>query len=275
MGITIDVLDLGNVTIDQAFLVRGRQWGIPIAVPVYAFLLRGASANPILVDTGYRSPDVLTRIGLGAEVPEGHGLDAQLARHGLTPGDIGCVVMTHLHCDHAGRIHTFPMTTPVVVNRREMEFAASGAQGEFYAHEDVHHLLDRVYTPRALALLDLDYSGPVEIAPGVICERAGGHTPGLMLIRVETDEGVATICSDVIYNVPDQLVAPLQTIAAWEPQVSNNFTSSLLEEKGAIRRALQRTTFLLPSHSCGARVEHAQVTGLLRGTRVPGPHTPL
>jgi hypothetical protein len=42
---------------------------------------------------------------------------------------------------------------------------------------------------------------PDEIAPGIVCEAAGGHTEGSMNILVETAEGTACICGDVVYDI--------------------------------------------------------------------------
>lgn len=271
MTITIEPLELGDVSGDISFLVHGRAPGQTGTVPTYGFLIKGAGEKPILVDAGYRSEDVMRRLGFEAEIRPGCDLDSQLARHDLERGDIGMLLLTHLHADHVGLVDRFPMSTPVVVNRAEMMHAASGAS--FYTCEDLHHMIDRISTPGSLAFLDLDLTGPVEVAPGVTCEHAGGHTPGLMFIRVETEAGVATICSDVVYEVQGQLLEPPFTLQAREPQTTNNFVVSVREEKAAIKRALNGTTFLLPSHCTGARVEHGRVVGMLDGLSVPGPST--
>jgi glyoxylase-like metal-dependent hydrolase (beta-lactamase superfamily II) len=46
----------------------------------------------------------------------------------------------------------------------------------------------------------------VEITPGVVLEAANAHTEGSMNVHVETAEGLATICGDVIYDFNDQIV---------------------------------------------------------------------
>jgi glyoxylase-like metal-dependent hydrolase (beta-lactamase superfamily II) len=109
-------------------------------------------------------------------------------------GDLACVIMTHLHRDHAGHLDKVPMHVPVVVNRSEMASACSGVQGTAYARDDIHHLLDRVYTPGALRFLDLEYSGPIELAGGITCQLTGGHTPGSISIIVPTGYGQACLC---------------------------------------------------------------------------------
>lgn len=271
MSITIDTLDLADVVLDRSTAVKFRPPGTIEQCPCYAFLIRGAGSAPIVVDAGVRNRDVIVRLGIGADAvfSEETSMEAQLARFDLTPQDIGMVLMTHLHVDHAGLVDVFPMSTPVVVNRAEMAFAAGGLQGLYYAPEDVHHMLDRIYSPDAAMVLDLDLSGPVEIAPGVICEHLGGHTPGLMSIRVETEGGATRICSDVVYDVQDQLIEPIHTLGAWEPQVTNNYATAHRDEKAMIWKAMQGIRYLLPSHDRGAVLEDRRVVGRL-GPQIPG-----
>ena len=263
LSTTIHALRLGTITLDASFLLEGRSPGTLRTIDTRAFVISAPGLNPILVDTGFRSPAVIERLGMNAEITDDCALDAQLARLGLTRQDIGMVVLTHLHVDHAGHVHDFDTSTPVLVNRRELDFAVGGVQGLFYAPEDIHHVLERVYTPGAVRFLDFTTDVPIEIAPGVFCERAGGHTPGMMFVRVSTDDGIATICSDVVYDAVDQLAGQGRAAPGGEPLVSNNFVGSIAEERAAIKRALHNTTFLLPSHSCGVRLSEGRVVDVL------------
>lgn len=274
MSLTIDVLNLGDVQGDRSFVVRGVLPGTPVTVPCNAFLIRGGDA-PVLVDCGTRNEEVLTRIGMQPVVSEETTLEAQLALHDLTPADIGVVIQTHVHVDHAGRMDAFPLSTPVVVNRAELRFAFSGVQGLFYPPEDLAHVLERLYTPGALAILDLELSGPVTVAPGIRCEASGGHTDGSLNVLVDTADGVACLCGDVIYTVQDSCVEPIGQLQAMEPQTSNNFSTANVAEKAAIKRALESGRFVYPSHDYqGAVVEHGRVVGRI-GRTVPGPVLPL
>src|SRR5207249_10845124 len=153
-------------------------------------------------------------------------IEHQLATFDLELNDIRWVLHTHLHIDHAGQDNQFPISTTVAVNRRELEFSVSGLMGEQYPAEYIKHLIDRLHTPGALRLLDLELSGPEEIIPGVRCEHAGGHTEGSMNILVETDEGTACICGDVIYSIQDQIVSPIYQVLEFEPQTTGNHSTS-------------------------------------------------
>lgn len=124
-------------------------------------------------------------------------------------------------------------------------------------------LVDRLHTPGALQLLDLELSGPEEVAPGVWCEAAGGHTEGSMNVVVETDEGRACICGDVIYDVQHQIVEPHLQVMHMDAQITGNHSPSTREEKGAIRKALGSGRFVLPVHDRPAVVEAGRIVGRL------------
>jgi glyoxylase-like metal-dependent hydrolase (beta-lactamase superfamily II) len=160
----------------------------------------------------------------------------------------------------------------VITSRRELEFSVSGLMGAQYPPEYVKHHVDRLHTPGALRLLDPHESGPVEIFPGIVCEHAGGHTEGSMLVLVETAEGTACICGDVIYDIQDQVVAPFHEVLDSEPHVTGNHAMTKRQEKAAIRRALSAGSFVLPGHDYPARVEGGRVVARL-GQSVPGPET--
>ena len=203
----ITPLDLGSVELDGSRTVMAMKPGQLVRAPVYAFLLAG-NGMTVLVDTGFRHPDILGRLGmLGFETPE-QTLEAQLAAHGLKPADVPVLLQTHLHIDHAGKTDLFPMTTTVVINRRELEYSVSGLSGPSYPPEDIIHLIHRLHTPNALQLLDLDETGGEEVLPGIRCVAAGGHTEGSMVIYVETADGLACLCGDILYNIRAQLTAP-------------------------------------------------------------------
>ena len=201
-------------------------------------------------------------------------LENALGAQGVSTGDVAAVLHTHCHIDHAGQDERFPMTTPVVMNRRELEHSASGLMGEQYPAEYVKHHIDRLHTPGALRLLDLELSGPDEIYDGIVCEAAGGHTEGSMNILVETAEGTACICGDVIYDIQNQIVEPWHQVLAFEPQTTGNHTLTKRGEKAAIKKALNSGTFVLPIHDFPARVDHGRVVARLKH-EVPGPEWPV
>ena len=116
---------------------------------------------------------------------------------------------THCHIDHAGQDDRFPMTTPVVMNRRELEHSASGLDGRAVparVREAPHR--PAAHARARFACSTSSSPARTRSTDGIVCEAAGGHTEGSMNILVETAEGVACICGDVIYDIQNQIVEP-------------------------------------------------------------------
>jgi len=269
MSLEIKVLDFGDIELESSFLVLGRNCGRTARVYTFGFLILGGQ-YPIVVDTGFRDNAIMETLGMRGLQSYDQTLERQLARHGVTPGDVRYVCHTHLHIDHAGCDDRFPMNTTVVINRREMECSVSGLMHPQYPKPDIIHLIERLHTPQALRFEDLELTGPVELIPGVTLEAANAHTEGSMNIHVETEEGRATICGDVIYDIQNQIVEPFHEIGANEPRVTGNHAGSKRGEKAAIKKLLATSRFLLPVHDKPAKVEHGQIVGRL-DMEVPGP----
>ena len=271
MALEIKVLDYGDVEqLESSFLVLGRDCGRTRRVPVFGFLILGGTW-PVVVDTGYRSNQIMeTTLHVHGLQSHETMIETQLKKHGLRMGDVRYVLHTHLHIDHAGKDDLFPMNTAVVINRKELEYSVSGLMHPQYPAVDIKHLIDRLHTKAALRFLDLEISGPVELIPGLICEAAGGHTEGSMNIIVKTNEGDATICGDVLYDINDQLVDPFHEISDMEPRVTGNHGTTKRQEKAAIKKVVARSRFVLPIHDRPALIEGGQVVGRLQDV-VPGP----
>jgi glyoxylase-like metal-dependent hydrolase (beta-lactamase superfamily II) len=274
MAMEIKLLDLIDIDLESSFLVLARNMGIRTRVKTWGVLILGNEGGPILVDTGASHPEIMERLGMTGHVSEEQRLENQLARYGLEISDVPFVLHTHLHIDHAGQDDRFPMSTTVVINRRELEHSVSGLMGEQYPAEYVKHLVDRLHTPGALRLLDLELSGPDQIFPGIVCETAGGHTEGSMNVIVETAEGTVCICGDVIYDIQNQIVDPIWQVLDHEPQSTGNHSMRKREERAAIKKALNSGDFVIPIHDYPARVRGSKIVSRL-GDSIPGPETPV
>lgn len=271
----IKLLPLIEIELESSFLVLARNMGIRTRVPTWGLLIVGNPVGPILVDTGVSHPEIMERLHMTGYVGEGQGLDAGLAEHGLDRSDIRYILHTHTHIDHAGQDASFPMSTTVIMNRRELEFSASGIMGGQYPPEYVKHHIDRLHTPGALRLLDLELSGPDEIFPGIVCEAAGGHTDGSMNIVVSLENGEkACICGDVLYDVHNQVVDPIYQVLDYEPQSTGNQSTSKRQERAAIKKALNSGDYVIPIHDFPARVRNGRVLSRLEHS-VPGPEHPV
>ncbi|MEM1383223.1 MAG: N-acyl homoserine lactonase family protein [Pseudomonadota bacterium] len=269
MALEIHVLDYGDIELETSFLVLGHECGRVRRVPVYGFLILGG-AYPVLVDTGYRDNAIMESLGMRGLQFHENMIENQLAKHGVKPGDVRYIVHTHLHIDHAGKDDLFPMNTTVVINRRELECSVSGLMHPQYPKPDIQHLIERLHTQDALRFLDLEITGAEELIPGVWCEPAHAHTEGSANVIVETADGLACLCGDVIYNFNDQIVNQVRQTQFMEPQVTGNHAGSKRAEKGAIKKLLNNYRYLLPVHDAPAKIENQQVVGRLQ-MQVPGP----
>ena len=86
-------------------------------------------------------------------------IENPLAEHGLTVDDVRRMCTRTTTSTMRARTHRFEKAT-VIMNRRELEYSASGLMGAQYPPEYVKHHIDRLHTPGALRLLDLDCPGP-------------------------------------------------------------------------------------------------------------------
>lgn len=259
MSWTVRTLDLGLVELNRRRMVANTESPGTVRVPVQAWLLLGGPW-PVVIDSGFRNPEILGRLGegiRGLETTE-QRLERQLALHGVAPRDVRYVVQTHLHIDHAGQTDIFPASTTVVVNRRELEYSVSGLSGPSYPPEDIKHLIDRLHTRGALRLLDVELSGGEAVVEGIRCSGAGSHTEGSMMVMVDTIDGPACFCGDLVYSVWYQLLSP--ALVEGDPGIIANTVLARRSEKASMKRMLNLAPRfrLYPSHDRPVTIEHAR-----------------
>ena len=260
MNWNVATLDLGAVELNPRRLVPNPDSAAMVRVPVQGWLLTGGSCA-VVVDTGFRHADILRRLGdraRGVEAPE-QRLASQLAKHGVKPADVRYVLHTHLHIDHAGQTDIFPMATTAVVNRKELEYAVSGLSGPSYPPEDIKHMIDRLHTRGALRLLDLELTGGEDVVDGIRCAAAGAHTEGSMLVYVDTADGLACFCGDLVYSVRHQLLTPLTLDG--DVGLTANYIVTRRSEKAAMKRMLKSAPRfrLYPSHDRSVTIDRGRV----------------
>jgi len=179
-----------------------------ITLACRALLVKEQSRN-VLLEAGigaFFEPKMRERFGVQEER---HVLVESLAKAGLAPEDIDVIVLSHLHFDHAGGLLTawkegeapklaFPKAS-YVVSQRAWERAKTP------------HARDRAsFIPELQGLLE--GTGRLEVVSGERSDTLGdaysftiseGHTPGLMLTRVEGwSEGPVTFLGDLVPGVP-------------------------------------------------------------------------
>jgi N-acyl homoserine lactone hydrolase len=186
-----------------------RNW---MSVPVQAFLVEHPGAGPVLVDTGLHPSvaiDPAQSFGrLGRLVNEfrmepEQALQAQLRARGVEPSDVGVVVMTHLHSDHASGVSEFPAAT-FVVDRREWDSAIRprgalrGYRKQQFDYGFDWRTVD--YGAREIdsfatfgAGVDLFDDGSVRLL------ATPGHTLGHQSVLLRLRDREALLCGDAVY----------------------------------------------------------------------------
>ncbi len=179
-----------------------------IALACRCLLVREDGGRTILFETGIGSffePALRERYGVQESE---HVLLRSLAEVGVAPADVDVIVLSHLHFDHAGGVlqpwapdqpHTlaFPRAT-FVVGKDAWERARAP------------HPRDRASFIADLPAL-LESTGRLEIVDGPTSRTLGdgyaftysdGHTPGLLLTRIEGPAGPVTFMGDLVPGVP-------------------------------------------------------------------------
>jgi N-acyl homoserine lactone hydrolase len=206
MSLSVHPLDIGDLQLDSSFWTWQHTPGVAMWRPASAFLILGAT-TPILIDTGFRSvDDAATLQGLLARRSPDQTLAAQLATKGLEPGDIGLIVHTHLHMDHAGQDHLMTEAR-IHVRRAELQNAAAPNMFPvpFYDRLNVARLVDELFDRVEIA--DSDET----VAEGVRTRAMPGHTPGHQVVEVDTPAGLVVIAGDAAMDLEQNVrggVAP-------------------------------------------------------------------
>jgi glyoxylase-like metal-dependent hydrolase (beta-lactamase superfamily II) len=243
--------------------------GVPadqrIRVPIVAFLLEHPSAGLVLVDTGFHgsiaegpASERARNLGPVGRVmsrdvrmrPEQTVVE-QLRSLGMDPADVGLLVMTHLHFDHASALCDFPGTKVLVSGE---EWAAATARGSVLRGYSKAQL-----DPRP-SYMTVDFAGdgaaygPFERAVDVFGDGSltlvstPGHSVGHLSVIARLGDREALLAGDAVYTLgtlregerpwrsedsrafetslaalrawdlehPDALVVPGHDMAAWE-----------------------------------------------------------
>lgn len=187
--------------------------GERIWVPIPAFLVEHPGAGPILIDTGLHpsvSLDPKQNFGrLGASI-NGFRMDhdqaiaVQLRNRGVDPADVGVIVMTHLHWDHASGVSEFPDATFVVDGREwagaiEPRGITRGFKTSQFDYPFDWRSLD--YGDPSVdsfetfgAAIDLFGDGSVRLL------ATRGHTLGHQSVLLRLEGREALLCGDAAYN---------------------------------------------------------------------------
>jgi glyoxylase-like metal-dependent hydrolase (beta-lactamase superfamily II) len=167
--------------------------------------------NAVVVRSGDQT--ILVDAGLGADpdlhLPQAGRLAQRLEAAGIDLASVTDVVLTHLHMDHIGGLVIEGMRKRL---RPDLRIHVAAAEIEFWASPDFSRTAMPQGFPDALrstAKRFLDeyrnnlrqFESETVVAPGVIVQRTGGHTPGHSVVRVSSGADRLTFAGDAVFPV--------------------------------------------------------------------------
>ncbi len=164
----------------------------PHAMDYFVWVLKN-DTRTIVVDTGYDMAEGKRRgrpiLRDPATALQAIGIDAQ---------EVDTVILTHLHYDHAGALDRFPAAI-FHTQTAEMIFATGPCMCHDtlqmpYSAEHLCQMVRNVYSGRVVF-----HDGNGIVAPGITLHHVGGHSRGLQVVQVKTDNGHVCLASDAAH----------------------------------------------------------------------------
>jgi glyoxylase-like metal-dependent hydrolase (beta-lactamase superfamily II) len=166
--------------------------------------------NVVVVRSGGRT--ILVDAGIGAEFPDlkrAGQLVRRLDDAGIDLSSVTDVVLTHLHMDHIGGLLVDGVKE---VLRPDLRIHVAAAEIKFWESPDFSHVSMPPGFPDALResakRFLKEYRNQLrpfedehEVAPGVLAQRTGGHTPGHSVVRLASGGDRLTFAGDVVFQV--------------------------------------------------------------------------
>jgi len=212
--------------------------------------------NAVVIKSGDRT--ILIDAGLGADpdlnLPRAGRLIQRLEAAGIDLPTVTDVVLTHLHMDHIGGLLAGGVKDRL---RPELRIHLATAEAEFWASPDFSRVSMPPGFPDALrrtAKRFLNEYGSqlrpfetdCEVAPGLLVQRTGGHTPGHSVVRLASRGDRLTFAGDAVFQVgfehPDWFNG-----FEHDPEEAARVRVRLLRELAANRESLVATHLSFPS----------------------------
>jgi len=187
----------------------------------------------LLVDTSFLSVERIWEIRRRKIVRgPGQELVAALAAAGTKPEEIGVVIHTHLHYDHAGNNRLFPEAR-FLGQREELRYALAPTSFDASAYFAPSLGVTPDFLGTKFELLD----GDTEVADGIRVITTPGHAPGHQSVLVETAKGRYCIAGDAVMwheNLKRRIPPGVHT--------------SVIECMASLERIAREAEHVLPGH---------------------------
>jgi glyoxylase-like metal-dependent hydrolase (beta-lactamase superfamily II) len=165
------------------------------------------SLNQVVVRSGGRT--ILIDSGLGKEYPgfaQTGRWAPRLEAAGIDLASVTDVVLTHMHFDHVGGLLADGAKERL---RPDLRVHAAAAEAEFWESPDFSRTampgpVSNAIRSSARRFLDeyrsqlRTFEDEYEVAPGVVVQRTGGHTPGHSVVRLASGGDRLTFVGDAV-----------------------------------------------------------------------------
>lgn len=167
--------------------------------------------NQVLVRSGAQT--ILIDAGLGLDpdlnMPRAGQLLRRLSEAGIDLGVVTDIVLTHMHMDHVGGLLVDGVCQRL---RPDLRVHVAAAEVAFWDKPDFSHVHMPPGFPDALRVAAARFLDAYKpnlrtfdrrhvVAPGVVVERTGGHTPGHSVVRLASGGDRLTFAGDAVFAV--------------------------------------------------------------------------
>jgi len=167
--------------------------------------------NVVVVRSGDQT--ILVDAGLGLDpdlhLPRAGQLIMRLEAAGIDLASVTDVVLTHMHMDHVGGLLVDGVKDRL---RPDLRIHVAAAEVKFWEAPDFSHVSMPPGFPDALRSAATrfmkeyrshlrPFEEDYEVAPGVVVQRTGGHTPGHSVVRLASGGDRLTFAGDAVFSV--------------------------------------------------------------------------
>lgn len=200
---------------------------------------------------------ILVDAGLGGQFPgfpRAGQFPQRLEAAGIDIASVTDVVITHMHMDHVGGLLVDDVKSRL---RPDLRIHVSAAEVDFWKSPDFSRTVMPPPIPEVLRSTATEFvqvygdklqtfEQEHEVAPGVVVQRTGGHTPGHSIVRVTAGGERLTFAGDALFPVafdhPDW-----QNGFEHDPEEAARVRVRLMQEAAASGEILVATHLPFPS----------------------------